>query len=112
MSITSIFKKLFGTKADRDMKALQPMLDKVLAAYTEIDKLSDDGLREHSEALKAKIRARIQADEDRVAQIREELETEIPLDKKEALATESDKLVKKIDETIEEVLNEILPCRP
>ena len=91
------------------MKALQPMLDKVLAAYTEIDKLSDDGLREHSEALKAKIRARIQADEDRVAQIREELETEIPLDKKEALATESDKLVKKIDETIEEVLNEILP---
>ncbi|MGM9764076.1 MAG: preprotein translocase subunit SecA [Candidatus Cryptobacteroides sp.] len=109
MSITSIFKKLFGTKADRDMKALQPMLDKVLAAYTEIDKLSDDGLREHSEALKAKIRARIQADEDRVAQIREELETEIPLDKKEALATESDKLVKKIDETIEDVLNEILP---
>ena len=109
MSIASIFKKLFGTKADRDMKALQPMLDKVLAAYGEIDKLSDDELRAHSEALKAKIRARIQADEDRVAQIKEELETEIPLDRKEELATESDKLVKKIDETIEEVLNEILP---
>ena len=33
MSFTDIFKKIFGTKADRDMKAIKPMLDKVLEAY-------------------------------------------------------------------------------
>jgi preprotein translocase subunit SecA len=44
MSFTDIFKKIFGTKADRDMKAIKPMLDKVLDAYKAIDQLSDDDL--------------------------------------------------------------------
>ena len=44
MSFTDVFKKIFGTKADRDMKAIRPMLDKVLEAYKSIDTLSDDGL--------------------------------------------------------------------
>ncbi|MGN1221237.1 MAG: preprotein translocase subunit SecA [Candidatus Cryptobacteroides sp.] len=109
MSFTDVFKKIFGTKADRDMKQLKPMLNKVLAAYTDIDKLSDDDLRAKCDSLKAIIRERIASDEARIAAIREELETEIPVDKKEALATESDKLVKKVDETIEAVLDEILP---
>ena len=109
MSFTDVFKKIFGTKADRDMKQLKPMLNKVLAAYTDIDKLSDDELRAKCDSLKAVIRERIASDEARIAAIRDELETEIPVDKKEALATESDKLVKKVDETIETVLEEILP---
>ena len=109
MSFTDVFKKIFGTKADRDMKAIKPTLDKVLAAYSEIDKLSDDELREKCQSLKDKIQAAIAQDENRIAQIREELEKEIPLTQKEALATEQDKLVKKVDEIIEKVLDEILP---
>ncbi|MBQ8048136.1 MAG: preprotein translocase subunit SecA [Bacteroidales bacterium] len=109
MSFTDVFKKLFGTKADRDMKALRPTLDKVLEAYKEIDVLDDDALRARCQALKDKIQASIAADEGRIAEIREELEKEIPLKQKEALATEQDKLVKKVDETIETVLDEILP---
>ena len=109
MSFTDVFKKIFGTKADRDMKAIKPTLDKVLEAYKEIDKLDDDALRARCQALKDKIQAAIAADEARVAEIKAELEKEIPLSQKEALATEQDKLVKKIDETIEKVLDEILP---
>ena len=109
MSVASIFKKLFGTKAERDLKQLQPILAKILEAYKEIDALSVDELRAKSAELKQRIRDRIAADEDRIAQIKEELEKDIPLDRKEALATESDKLVRKVDEEIEEVLNEILP---
>ncbi|MBO5107835.1 MAG: preprotein translocase subunit SecA [Bacteroidales bacterium] len=109
MSFTDVFKKLFGTKADRDMKALRPTLDKVLEAYKEIDVLDDDALRARCQALKDKIQAAIAADEGRIAEIREELEKEIPLKQKETLATEQDKLVKKVDETIETVLDEILP---
>ena len=109
MSFTDVFKKIFGTKADRDMKAIRPTLDKVLAAYKSIDTLSDDELRERCQALKDRIRAAIAEDEARIAQIKEELEKEIPLSQKEALATESDRLVKKVDETIEKVLDEILP---
>ena len=109
MSFTDVFKKLFGTKADRDMKAIRPTLNKVLEAYKEIDLLDDDALRARCQGLKDKIQAAIAADENRIAQIKEELEKEIPLKQKEALATEQDKLVKKVDEIIEKVLDEILP---
>ena len=109
MSFTDVFKKIFGTKADRDMKAIKPTLDKVLEAYKTIDRLSEDELRERCQALKDKIQAEIAEDENRIAQIKVELEKEIPLSQKEALATEQDKLVKKVDEKIEKVLDEILP---
>jgi preprotein translocase subunit SecA len=109
MSFTDVFKKLFGTKAERDLKALKPMLNKVLAAYDVIDRLSDDELREKCQGLKDKIQAAIAADEARIAQIKSELELDIELSKKEALASEQDKLRKKVDETIETVLDEILP---
>ena len=109
MGFTDLFKKIFGTKAERDLKQLRPMLDKVLAAYETIDKLDNDQLRAKCDELKARIQEAIAADEKRIAEIKLEIETDIPLDKKEKLATESDKLVKKVDETIETVLNEILP---
>ena len=109
MSLTDVFKKIFGTKADRDMKAIKPMLDKVLEAYRTIDPLSDDELRERCQALKDKIKAEIAEDEKRIEQIKADLEKDIPLSQKEKLATESDRLVKKVDETIEKVLDEILP---
>ena len=109
MSFTDVFKKIFGTKAERDLKALKPMLNKVLEAYESIDKLTDDQLREKCQSLKDKIQAAIAADEARIAEIKVELEKDIALSQKEALATEQDKLVKKVDEIIENVLNEILP---
>ena len=109
MSFTDVFKKIFGTKADRDMKALKPTLDKVLEAYKAIDVLSDDKLRARCQGLKDRIREAIAADEARVAEIKVELEKDIPVNQKETLATEQDKLVKKIDEVIEKVLDEILP---
>ena len=91
------------------MKAIKPTLDKVLEAYKAIDTLTDDQLRARCQALKDKIQVAIAADEARIAEIKAELEKEIPLNQKEKLATESDKLVKKVDETIEKVLDEILP---
>lgn len=110
MGLGSVIKKIFGTKADKDFKEIKPILDKVLLSYEAIDKLSNDELRAKSEELKQIIASRIEKDEQRVEEIRLILEdNDVPINKKEALATESDKLVKKIDETIETVLNEILP---
>ena len=103
-------KKLFGSKADRDMKEIKPILDKVLAAYDRIDKLSDDGLRAETDRIKGVIHDKIAADEERKKSLRAQLEdVTIAVEKKEALATEVDKLTKKIDEEIEAVLNEVLP---
>ncbi|MBR4735431.1 MAG: preprotein translocase subunit SecA, partial [Bacteroidales bacterium] len=109
MAVADILKKIFGSKSDRDMKAIKPYLAKVLAAYPEIDALSADGLRERSAALRAKIFEVEKPFEDRIAEIKARIEEDIPIEEKEALATESDRLVKEEDEAIEVILNELLP---
>ena len=109
MALVDIIKKVFGSKSERDMKQVKPILEKVLAAYKDIDKLSNDELRARTEELKKKIREREEPFEKRIAEIKEHLESDIPVSEKEKLATESDKLVKEEDEEIEKVLNEILP---
>ena len=91
------------------MKQLMPKMQEVLKAYETIDRLSDDELRAKCDELKVIIRNAIAADEQRIAEIKENLEKELPVAEKEALATEADKLVKKVDETIEKTLDEILP---
>ena len=109
MAISGLLKKVFGSKSDRDMKLVKPVLDKVLAAYPSIDKLSNDELRARSAELKAKLRECEAPFEKRIEEIKAKLEEDIPVSEKEALATESDKLVKEEDEQIEKVLEEILP---
>lgn len=109
MALVDIIKKVFGSKSERDMKQVRPILEKVLAVYKDIDKLSNDELRARTEELKKKIREREEPFEKRIAEIKEHLESDIPVSEKEKLATESDKLVKEEDEEIEKVLNEILP---
>lgn len=109
-SINTVLKKLFGSKDERDMKQIKPVLAKVLAAYERIDKLTNDELRAESERLKGVIRERIAENEAKKRSCRNELdELNIDVERKEELATEVDKLTKRIDEQIEEVLNEILP---
>ena len=109
MALADIIKALFGSKADRDYKAVKPTLDKILAIYPQIDALSHNELRAHSEALKVRLREVEAPFEKRIEEIKAELEKDIPVSEKEKLATESDKLVKDEDEAIEKCLTEILP---
>ena len=91
------------------MKQVKPILDKILAGYDSIDKLSNDGLRARSAALREKLREVEAPFEARIEEIRQALEGDLPVAEKEKLATESDKLVKDEDEAIEKCLDEILP---
>ena len=109
MSFASVIGKIFGSKSERDYKAVKPTLDKILAVYPEIDALSDDGLRARSAALRARLQEVEKPFEDRIAEIKLELDKDIPISEKEKLAGESDKLVKDEDEAIEKCLDEILP---
>lgn len=109
-SVINIIGKIFGSKADRDLKQLTPNVDKILREYERIDKLDHDQLRGETEKVRQIIRDHIAEDEKAKAALREQLEdVEIEVEKKEELATEVDKLTKKIDEKIEEILNQVLP---
>lgn len=109
-SFSGIVKKLFGSKADRDLKQIQPILDKTLEAYKRIDILTDDELREETVRIRKIISGRIAADEATKKELRGQLDDlSLSPDEKERIATEVDKLTKKIDGEIEEVLLEVLP---
>ncbi len=109
-SISTILKKMFGSKAERDMKQIKPLLDKILSIYPSIDKLSDDELREATLKIKKTISDYVAEERAKKRELREKLEDiNISAEEKEQLASEVDKLTKKIDEKIEEVLEQVLP---
>ncbi|NLD20978.1 MAG: preprotein translocase subunit SecA, partial [Bacteroidales bacterium] len=108
--MANFLKKLFGSKADRDLKEINPILNKILDEYKSIDALDNDALRAESRAVTAQIAAYIAKDEEEAASIKQKLEdVEIDVRTKEDLATRLDFLQKKIDEDIEQALNEALP---
>ena len=108
--LTTLIKFVFGSKADKDRKEIEPYLLKIKEIYPTIEQLSNDGLRARSEALKERIAAAIADDEARIVALKEQLERpETALSEKEKLSKEIDELTKRIDERIEEVLDEMLP---
>lgn len=111
MSVTaSLLKMFFGSKADKDRKAIQPYVDKILAVYPEIEKLTDDQLRDRVSGFRELIRERVREDEERIASLKARMEeAEVEIDEKEQIGTEIDRLKKHVNETIETVLDEILP---
>lgn len=111
MSVTaSLLKMFFGSKADKDRKAIQPIVDKILAVYPEIERLTDDELRARVTEFRELIRQRLKEDEDRIVELKAKLEeADVEIDEKERIATEIDRLKKHVNETVETVLNEILP---
>ena len=73
--VASIIKALFGSKADKDRKQIEPYLEKIKAVYPSIEKLTNDELRAHSEALKKQIADFIAADEARIVELKAILES-------------------------------------
>ena len=89
--------KLFGTKYDRDLKALRPVVAHVAEAYTDIQKLSNDELRSKTLQFRDIIHQTIREDEERIADIKKTLEEhyEMPVKEKEELYKEIEHLEKR-----------------
>ena len=65
MSFSNFLKKLFGNKSQRDMKEIQPYVDKINAIYPEIEGLSIDELRARTQAIMARLQDSVKEDRDR-----------------------------------------------
>ena len=104
------FAKLFGKKAMRDNKALQPILDKTLEAYEKIKNLDIDTLRHKTVEFKEYINNYIAEDEARIKELKLKAENDdLDLEKKNEIFEQVDKLEKQQLEKIEEALNTIMP---
>ncbi len=107
----SFLKKFVGTKSERDIKTIQPILDDTLAAYEKIKQLSNDELRAKTKEFKQRITEYISAEENRISEIRQNIDEnpEMDIDEKEKLYDEIDKLEKASYDKSQEILNQILP---
>ena len=104
-------KKLFGDKATRDNKALEPILQKTLKAYEEIVKLDIDALRHKTVEFKEYIKQKTASVVEEINGLKAKAEANYDMepDEKEKIYSQIDKLEKKELELIEEALNEIQP---
>jgi preprotein translocase subunit SecA len=108
MGFNDILKKIFGNKAQRDLKEIEPYVIKTKNAYESVIKLSDDELRDLSNNLKQRIKDYVAEEVNRIQELKNSVEsTEIDL--REKIYTEIDKLEKEIISKNEKILEEILP---
>ena len=108
MNLNSILKSLFGDKSTRDMKLIQPLVEKVKAAYPEIAKLDNDALRGRTQQIKQKIQDAAQQQKAQIAELKAKIE-ETPIDERETIFNQIDKIEKEILDIYEKELNEAMP---
>ena len=108
--VSSIIKLLFGSKSDKDRKQIEPYVKKITEIYPSIKALTNDELRAHSAGLMKKIADFIASDEAHIVELKAKLElAETTLSEKEKISKDIDTTTKRIDDKIEQVLDEILP---
>ncbi|GAB3911700.1 preprotein translocase subunit SecA [Mucilaginibacter boryungensis] len=103
--------KLFGSKSDRDVKGIQPIVEKIKEAYAQLETLSNDELRQQTISFKETINSGLATIDAEIKAIKDRIETELemPVDEKVALYTQQDKLEKDRNKELEVILMDILP---
>ncbi len=110
MAISNVLKKFFGSKSQRDIKEILPVLNKIREAYQTVTQLSNDQLRAKTAEIKEYVRNSSKQKEDLILELKQQVESgTLDVEKVEDAYREIDKIEKEIVETIEEALLEVLP---
>ena len=108
MNFNSILKSIFGDKSSRDMKKIQPEVEKIKAVYDDIDKLSNDELRAKTKEIQKYVQDSGKELREQQEQLRATIE-DTPIDEREAIFNKIDKLHEEELAKYEDALNEVLP---
>ncbi len=106
-----ILSKIFGgNKSDKDVKKLQPVVGEINRFYAEYQSLSNDQLRNKTQEFRKRIGDHLSDIDNQIAELKKTAEADTEdIQTREAIYNDVDKLIKKRDEQIEEVLRTILP---
>ena len=101
---------MLGSKSQRDIREINPMVDQALKVYEEIKVLSNDELRARTLDFKRRISEYISVKQKEIADLKEQINSdELEIDEKEKLYGVLDGLEKESYELTQEILREILP---
>ena len=108
MGLNSFLKSLFGDKSTRDMKLIQPIVEKIKAGYPEIKALNNDALRARTKEIQKYVQDSASEQKKQIAELKSKIE-ETPIDEREELFNQIDKLEKEALDNYEKALDEVMP---
>ena len=108
MGFNELIGKLFGNKNTRDMREIQPWVEKIKKAYPAIERLSNDELRAKTQELKERIKQSAVAENAKIVELKAKVE-QTEIEEREQLFNEIDKLEVAVLDKYEVALDEVLP---
>ncbi len=108
--LEKVFGKIFGNKHEKDVKAIQPIVDKINEEFAKLASLSNDELRGKTATFKKQIQEHVKDVESSISDLKKQADDpNMDVDAKEEIYNQIDDLIKEKDIKIEEVLEKILP---
>ena len=107
-SLNGFLSSVFGNKATRDIKAIKPIVEKILEVYPEIQKLDNDALRAKTLEIRQYLQDQVKGERAKIDAINEKIQN-TDIDRRQPLFDEIDKIESKILDKFEDALNEVLP---
>ena len=108
MGFNKFLKSLFGDKSTRDMKLIQPLVDKVKKAYPEIQALDNDQLRAKTKEIQRYVQDSAEEQKKQILDLKSKIE-DTPIEEREAIFNQIDKLDKEVLDIYEKALDEVMP---
>ncbi len=108
MNFSNILKSLFGDKSSRDMKLIQPLVEKVKAVSPQVEQLDNDALRQRTKELQRQVQDSAKEQRARIAELKATIE-DTPIDERADIFAQIDKIEKEVLDIFEKALDEVMP---
>ena len=107
MNFNKILKSLFGDKSSRDMKLIQPLVEKAKAFTPQVEAMSNDELRQRTKELQQQVQASAKEQKAQIAELKAKIE-DTPIDERADIFAQIDKIEKEVLEIYEKALDEVM----
>ena len=103
--------KIFGTKSDKDIKRMMPLVEETKKEGEKLITISNDQLRQHTLDIQAEINQKLKPIDDQLADLHAQIadQPDREINEKEAIFNQIDAIEKDRNKELEKVLLEVLP---
>ena len=108
MNFNKILKSLFGDKSTRDMKLIQPLVEKVKAMTPKVEQMDNDTLRQRTKEIRQQVQDTAKEQKARIEELKATIEN-TPIDERADIFAQIDKIEKEVLEIYEKALDEVMP---
>ena len=107
MNFSKVLKSLFGDKSSRDMKLIQPLVEKAKAFTPQVQAMSNDELRQRTKELQQQVQSSAKAQKAQIEELKAKIE-DTPIDERADIFAQIDKIEKEVLDIYEKALDEVM----